>query len=202
MDNYKSKIKDVRAAIPVPMGEALQLLKKHEGDVDKAIAEAKVTNIASICSQTGCDEKEAAKVYKAEKYDLNRAISVIRENIYDRNYKPIDKVTREGIKAAMDWMHIASSKDFVTALDYQKLTLVIDILHNISSLKDMSIALQEAKRVRDILLTNENEMTNEEFIKQNTILDVHPASVRGIEMYKMKETVMKEELLRHLRNLH
>lgn len=202
MDNYKSKIKDVRAAIPVPMSEALQLLKKHEGDADKAIAEAKAINIASICTQTGCGEKEAAKVYKAEKYDLNRTISVIREKIYDKNYRPIDGITREGIKAALDWMHIVSSKDFVTALDYQKLTPAIDTLHKIASLKDMSVALQEAKRVRDILLANENEMTNEEFIKQNTILDVHPASVRGIEMYRMKETVMKEELLRHFRNLH
>ena len=201
MDNYKSKIKDVREAIPVPMSEALQLLKKHNGDVSKSIAEAKATNIAFICEKTGCDQKEAEKVYQAEKYDLNRTISIIREDIYDKNYQQIEGVSKEDIRVVMDWMYIASSKDYVTALDFQKLTTVINTLMRLPSLHDMSIALQESKRIRDILLTNENEMTNEEFIKQNTILDVHPASVKGIVVYKQKETTMKEELLRHLRNL-
>lgn len=201
MTDYKSKIKDIRNVIPVPMNEALELLTKYNGDVGRCIDEAKRNNINFICRQTGCTESEAAKVYEDEKYDLNRAVSSMREIIYDRHYKPIEGVTKESIRAVLDWMHIVTAKDFITALEYQRLTAVINTLQCIDSLREMSVVLHEAKRIRDILLADADNMTNEEFIRQNTILDVDPTVAKGVATFKLKETVMKEELLRHLRNL-
>lgn len=202
MTDYKSKIKDIRNIIPIPISEALSLLKKHDGDVEKSIAAAKEANLKLIVKETGCSDKEAAKVYEAEKYDLIRTISTIRENIYDRNYQPIDGITRKTMSTVLDWMNTIEKYDYLTALSYKELATVIASLKHLSERNaELLSTLQEAKRTRDILLADEDKMTAQEFVKQNTILDVHPASQKGVRAYNDRRTLLREEVLRHLRNL-
>lgn len=201
MKDYKDKIKKVRDAIPAPMSEVLKTLKENDGDVTKSIAIIKKRNIIHICQQTGCTEQEAIKEYNAEKYDLNRTISSIREKIYDRNYKPIKGVTCDNIRSILDWMYTVDKYDFISALSFDKLNIVIDTLSAIPTLAEVASKIKEAQKAKDIILAGEQHMSNEEFIKQNTILDVHPACIEGSEYYRLKHTIINEEVLRHLRNL-
>lgn len=202
MTDYKSKIKDIRNIIPIPISEALNLLKKYEGDVEKCIATAKEANLELIVKETGCSREEAEKMYETEKYDLIRTISAIREDIYDRNYQPVDGITRKAMSAVLEWMNIVEKDDYLTALSYKDLTIVIAALKHLSQRhSEILSTLQEARRTRDILLTDEDKMTTQEFVKQNTILDVHPASLKGIAAYNTRKTLLREEVLRHLRNL-
>lgn len=201
MKDYKDKIKKVRDAIPAPMSEVLKTLKENDGDVTESIAIIKKRNIIHICQQTGCTEQEAIKEYNAEKYDLNRTISSIREKIYDRSYKPIKGVTCDNIRSILDWMHTVDKYDFISALSFDKLNIVIDTLSAIPTLAEVASKIKEAQKAKDIILAGEQHMSNEEFIKQNTILDVHPACIEGSEYYRLKHTIINEEVLRHLRNL-
>lgn len=201
MKDYKDKIKKVRDAIPAPMSEVLKTLKENDGDVTESIAIIKKRNIIHICQQTGCTEQEAIKEYNTEKYDLNRTISSIREKIYDRSYKPIKGVTCDNIRSILDWMHTVDKYDFISALSFDKLNIVIDTLSAIPTLAEVASKIKEAQKAKDIILAGEQHMSNEEFIKQNTILDVHPACIEGSEYYRLKHTIINEEVLRHLRNL-
>lgn len=201
MKDYKDKIKKVRDIIPAPMSEVLKTLKENDGDVTKSIAIIKQRNIIHICQQTGCTEQEAAEEYHTEKYDLNRTISSIREKNYDRNYRLIEGVTRDNVRSVLDWMHTVDKYDFISALSFDRLDIVINTLSAIPTLTDVASKIKEAKKAKDIILAGEEHMSNEEFIKQNTILDVHPACIEGSEYYRLKHTIINEETLRHLRNL-
>ena len=197
------KIRELRKIVPVPMGEALQLLKSNEDDVEKCVYLFKAKSIKEICQLTGCDEKMANMYYEAEKYDFNRTVSSIREEIYDQNYQPIAGVTKDDLRIVMQWLGVIEAKDFGVSLDYSLLDKVIKILLLISSLADVGEAVAEAKKVKDTIFDGyTDDMSMAEFVRRHKCLDDEVCFQKADSIMRLRMTVIKEELVRHIRNLN
>lgn len=132
----KEKIIELRKILPIPMGEAIQMLKDNDNDVEKCVYLFKAKSIKEIQSLTGCDEEMANKYYEAEKYDFNRTISAIREDLFDKNYTLIEGVTKENISLIYQWLRLIEDKDFGLSLDFSYLNIVLDTLLLIPPLKE------------------------------------------------------------------
>lgn len=198
-----NKIKELRRIVPVPMHEALQLLKANDGDVEKCVYLFKAKSIKDICEQTGCDEQTAAEYYEAEKFDINRAISNIKEDIYDKNYQPIDGVTKENIGNILQWLRIVEAEDFGISLDYQLLDKALETLSLIPSLNDIATKVKAAKQAKDLIFEGYTDADSlEDFVRRHRKLDDDKDFIEANRIVSLGITVIKEELLRHVRNLN
>lgn len=196
------KIKELRKILPVPMGEALQMLKANDGDIEKCVYLFKAKSIKKISELTGCDEKTASDYYEAEKYDFNRAVSSIREDIYDRNYKQIEGVTKEAISNVLHWLRIIESEDFGVSLDYQLLDKALQTLRLIPFLSEIASAVEKAKQAKDLIFEGYKDTDSlDEFVRRHRKLDDSSDFQSAGRLLGLKKTVIKEELLRHSRNL-
>lgn len=200
--DIKTQIKELRKLAPIPISEALQMLKKYNGDVQLCADKFKESAISKICTETGCELAVASEYYKREKYDLNRSISMIREDLYDRNYKPIKGITPEGLSKVRIWIAFVEEKDFATALDYKELPEVVRTLLLIPSLKHFGIALQQARKIKDRIFDGySDDLSIDEFVRRNVKLD------DNVDFQKLYKTVtlsvipLIEELNRHRRNV-
>lgn len=199
--DFKSKIKELRTLVPVPISEAFTLLKANNRDVYKSAEQFKEKSIDYIILQTGCDKEIATAKYILEKYDINKAISSIREDEYDKNYKPIEDVTRAKLLKIREWFNIEKTEGFATSLQYTHIDSVIDTLSLIPSLKDIAIIIQKALDVRNTIFegySDNDPMT--EFIRRNVKLDNDPEYNKYWETFKSKTILLNEELTRHIRN--
>ncbi|WP_231496753.1 hypothetical protein [Prevotella sp. 10(H)] len=196
------KIKEVRKIIPIPMGEALRLLKENHGDVEKCVYLFKSKSVIEICELVGCNEETAAEFYEAEKYDFNRTVSTIREAIYDKNYVPIDGVTKEGIRNILQWLRIIETEDFGMSLDYQLLDKALETMSLIPALEKIANTVKEAKRAKEIIFDGYKDTDSlDEFVRRHSKLDDNEAFQKANKEMNLRLTIIKEELLRHMRNL-
>lgn len=202
MTDYKTQIKELRQIVPIPMSEALQMLKENNGDVKLCVKKFKAAAIAKICSETSCDKYTAEKYYEREKYDLNRTVSMIREDMYDLNYKPIGGITAEGLGKVRLWISFVEEKDFATALDYKELSEVIRSLLLIPSLKHFGIAVQQARKIKDSIFKGySDDLSIGEFVRRNVRLDDHLEFQKLYKSVTLSIIPLKEELNRHRRNM-
>ena len=207
MTDYKTQIKELRQIVPIPMSEALQMLKENNGDVKLCVEKFKAAAIAKICSETSCDKYTAEKYYEREKYDLNRTVSMIREDMYDLNYKPIGGITAEGLGKVRLWISFVEEKDFATALDYNCLlytsdAAVIRALLLIPSLKHFGIAVQQARKIKDSIFKGySDDLSIDEFVRRNVRLDDHLEFQKLYKSVTLSIIPLKEELNRHRRNM-
>lgn len=198
-----NKIKELRRIVPVPMHEALQLLKANDGDVEKCVYLFKAKSIKEICEQTGCDEQTAAEYYEAEKFDINRAVSNIKEDIYDKNYQPINGVTKENIGNILQWLRVVEAEDFGISLDYQLLDKALETLSLIPSLNDIATKVKAAKQAKDLIFEGYTDADSlEDFVRRHRKLDDDKDFIEANRIVSLGITVIKEELLRHVRNLN
>ena len=196
------KVKELRKILPVQMNEALQLLKDNDGDVQKSAHMFKANSIEQICEMTGCDEDVAYEYYEAEKFDFNRTVSSIREALYDINYKPIEGVTREGLSAVIQWMQIIDAEDFGVSLDYKSLDKAIQNMLLIPELRDVATILLKAKEAKNTIFEGYKDTDSlEEFVKRHRQLDDNENFQQADKIISLKTTLIKEEILRHARNL-
>lgn len=70
-------IKILRNRLSIPLTTAIELLKKHHGDVQMCEQGFHDENIRKIKEATDCDENTAAKSYKAFNFDITKAINDI-----------------------------------------------------------------------------------------------------------------------------
>lgn len=195
-------IKELRKAIPIPLTEAIELLKNNNSDIQKCIDIFKTNSIRIICELTGCDKSMASKYYESEKFDFNRTVSSIREDLYDKNYKPIDNITKEKLRQILQWINIAQSEDFGISLNYINMNIVIETIKLIPNLSDISALLEQAKKAKDVLFDGyDDNMPIEEFVRRNKKLDDNSSFQAANENIPLRLTIIKEELLRHLRNM-
>ena len=198
-----SKIKEFRKMVPVPMNEALELLKANDGDVEKCVYLFKAKSIKEICEQTGCDEHTAAEYYEAEKFDINRAISNIKEAIYDRNYQPIEGVTKENVGNVLQWLRVVEAEDFGLSLDYQLLDKALDTMSLLPSLHAIAVKIKGAKQAKDLIFEGYTDADSlEDFVRRHKKLDDNPDFIEANQIVSLRITVIKDELLRHVRNLN
>lgn len=198
-----NKIKELRKIVPVPMHEALLLLKANDGDVEKCVYLFKAKSIKEICEQTGCDEQTAAEYYEAEKFDINRAVSNIKEAIYDKNYQPIEGVTKESIGNILQWLRIVEAEDFGISLDYQLLDKALVTLSLIPPLNGIATKVKAAKQAKDLIFEGYTDADSlEDFVRRHRKLDDDKDFIEANRIVSLGITVIKEELLRHVRNLN
>ncbi|MDU1889752.1 MAG: hypothetical protein E6767_03600 [Dysgonomonas sp.] len=197
-----SQIKELRKLLPIPMNEAMQLLKDNNGDIEKSAKMFKANSIELICETTGCSEDTAYEYYEAEKFDFNRTVSSIREAIYDSNYSPIEGVTLEGLKMIREWIHIIDAEDFGVSLDYRSLKKAIDTLLLIPTLKDVGEIILKAKRAKDIIFEGYKDTDSlEEYVRRHRKLDDNEDFRLANKMIELRQTIIEEELFRHARNM-
>lgn len=200
--DIKTQIKELRKLVPVPISEALQMLKKYDGNVQLCADKFKESAISKICTETGCELLMALEYYEREKYDLNRTISMIKEDLYDQNYKLIDGTTPEGLSKVRTWIAFVEEKDFSTALDYKELSEVIQMLLLIPSLKHFGIAVQQARKIKSTIFDGySDDLSIDEFIRRNVRLDDNIDFQKLYKTVTLSITSLKDELNRHRRNV-
>lgn len=79
MDNETIKI--LRSKISIPLNEAIELLKRNNGDILLSEKDFHNKNIFEICKKTECDEETAIKEYQICNYDLTKVIERINKKL-------------------------------------------------------------------------------------------------------------------------
>ena len=201
--DLKAKVKELRTLVPVPISEAMNLLRSNHGDVFKSAEIFKEQSIDYIIQQTGAPREVVKARYILEKYDINRSISMIREDIFDRNYQPIENVTLENLNKVRLWIAFVEEKDFATSLDYKEIDTVVKTLESLPSLKEIAHAVKRAKRIKDEIFKGySDDLSIDEFVRRNVRLDDDTEFRKAYERINLSLIVMKEEVNRHRRNLH
>ncbi|SHF05686.1 hypothetical protein [Dysgonomonas macrotermitis] len=199
--DYKSKIKELRNLLPIPMSEAIQLLKDNDGDIQSCVEIFKKKTIDYISKEAGCNKKTAQKYYEREKFDINRTISMIREDIYDKNYKSIAEVTADRLSKVRSWIAFVEEKDFASALDYNEIQEVIQTLLLIPETKHFGIAIQRARKIKDTIFDKySDDLSIDEFIRRNVKLDDNDEFRKLFHSVTVSLAILKEEIIRHRRN--
>lgn len=184
------------------MAEALKLLKENDGDIKLCADIFKTKSIEYICLETGCSKEMAILFYEKEKFDLNRTISFIREELFDQNYKPINNITLDNLHKTRSWIAIVQEKDFVTSLDYIELTPVIQTLAAIPSLREVAMALKQAKKIKDSIFKGYTDnLSIDEFVRRNVRLDDDTEFQKAYNRISLSTTIIIDEINRHRRNL-
>lgn len=200
--DYKIKVKALREIMPVPIAEALKLLKENNGDIKLCAEIFKSKSIEYICKETGCIKDMATQFYEKEKFDLNRTISFIREELFDQSYKPISNITLESLNKTRSWIAIVQEKDFATSLDYTELTTVIQALMAIPSLREIGMALKQAKKIKDSIFKGySDDLSIDEFVRRNVKLDDDIEFQKAYQRISLSSTIIIDEINRHRRNL-
>ena len=197
-----NKVKELRQIVPIPANEALKLLKENDGDIEKCVYLFKAKSIRDICNQTGCDSAMANLYYEREKYDINRAVSFIRDELYDLNYHPIEGVTAEKVNTALEWLYIIRERDFAYSLSYKYLNIVIDVFSRIEFLQNAASLIEKAKAKRDIIFKGYSDaQPMKEFVRRHQKLDLDPDFREANRLIPLQLIVIAEELRRHFRHL-
>lgn len=198
----KEKILELRAQRPIPLMEAKQLLTDNEGDIEKCVLLYTAKAIRMIVEATGTDAATADRHYQAEKYDINLAISMIKEEMYDANYKAIAGVNKDSLSLIKEWIYILETKDFGYSLSYSNLTKAIEVINLIPELDNVVKMLINAKEDYDRVFEGYNDnMPLDEFVRRNRQLDDCPAFIEANSIIPLQIITIKQIISRHLRNV-
>ncbi|WP_101689980.1 hypothetical protein [Dysgonomonas massiliensis] len=198
----KEKILELRAQRPIPLMEAKQLLTDNEGDIEKCVLLYTAKAIRMIVEATGTDAATADRHYQAEKYDINLAISMIKEEMYDANYKAIAGVNKDSLSLIKEWIYILETKDFGYSLSYSNLTKAIEVMNLIPELDNVVKMLINAKEDYDRVFEGYNDnMPLDEFVRRNRQLDDCPAFIEANSIIPLQIITIKQIISRHLRNV-
>lgn len=196
-----NKVKELRTIVPVPVSEALKLLRDNDGDIETCVYRYKANSLKYICEQTGCDLAMANHYFEQEKYDINRAISFIRDELFDRNYTPIEGVTAEKLQLALNWLRLIETKDFAYSLTFSRLNEVIEVMSLLEPLRETAEILQKAKQAYDRIFEGyDDSLPIEEFVRRYQQLDHEVDFMNADYLIPLRRIVIAEELRRHLRN--
>ena len=198
-----NSIKSLRSAVPIPLQEAKQLLSANNGDVDKCITIYKDQLAKSIVDQTNCTLKEAKRVLEKEKFDINRALSNVVEDEYDKRYVPIEGVNEKTLLYAKDWLYIIEGKDFGVTLAYKNYDKFIEVFQKLDSISHLTNILVLAKKDYDQIFEGYTDsMPMEEFIRRNSLLDASPNFQKASKCVNLEIEKIKDELRRQWRNVN
>lgn len=90
-----TKIKELREKLSIPLNIAMELLNENDGDLVKCENEFHRNNINTICRIAECDEEVAEKHYRVCKYNVEKSIKKINEQLFFLTAtpdEPIDKI--------------------------------------------------------------------------------------------------------------
>lgn len=198
----KDKIIELRKMLPIPMGEAKQLLLDNDGDIETCVLLYVAKAIDIITEATGASKEVADKHYRKENFDINRAISCIKDEIYDANYQPIEGVDKASLQYAKDWIYAMETYDFGTSLRYKGLQQAIDVLKLIPELKEIAILLQKAKDKHDVIFDGyDDSLPLEDFVRRSSQLDDVVEFQLANQQIPLQVLYIKNEIGKHWRNV-
>ena len=188
--------------LPVPLMEAKKMLEDNDGDVETCVYLYMAKAIGEIANATGADREKAECHYRAENFDINRAISVIKDEIYDQNYQPIEGVNRASLQLVKDWIYLVETENFGYALAYPHLAEAIDTLLLIPNLEAVGTLMKIVKRNYDEIFKNYNDSQPlEEFVRLNRRLDDVPEFQQANTKVPLQILYIKNEISKHWRNV-
>lgn len=198
----KNKIAEFRKIVPVPMGEALVMLKENKGDIEKCVYLFKAKSIREICQQTDCDVSMATHYYEQEQYDMQKAISAIRDELFDRNYIPIDGLTASMIQTVYRWFDRIEETDLAAALDHAQLETVMTTFSLIPELQNLVEIVKNAKKGKDLIFAGYSDSAPlQDFVRRHAQMDDDPAFQELYTQINLRLTVIEKILSKHLRNI-
>lgn len=198
----KNKIIELRSILPIPLMEAKQLLEANDGDIETCVYLYKAKAIKQIIEATGCDSKKAEYHYQKEKFDINRAISMINDEIYDLNYKTIEGVDKTSLQFVKDWVYVMKTENFAYSLSYSYLRKAIETMFLIPKLEEVAKMLQKSKNIYDIIFEGYNDdKPLEEFVRLNRKLDDEIDFQVANTQIPLQVLFIKNEVSRHWRNV-
>lgn len=112
-------------------------------------------------------------------------------------------ITKENVRLVIQWLGLIEAKDFAFSLDYIHLDRALDTLALMPSLSEVASKVKKAKEAKsEIFEGYTDDQSLDEFVRRHKRLDDNSNFRSADAMVPLKITVMKEELLRHLRNLN
>ena len=75
----KEILKELRNKLPVTLKEAIELLKKNDGDIQACEEDFHRLKVLEICRETDCEVEKANRFYKKFNFDKEKAIRGINE---------------------------------------------------------------------------------------------------------------------------
>ncbi|MBO0950683.1 hypothetical protein [Fibrella forsythiae] len=150
---YAQQLRELRQRIPIPVGQAAQLLKQYEGDsaaVERAFLH---DTIQKIAQQTGRSLLEAEEAWQVCRADRLHAISYLNDKTADEQYVPSDSITPQTLALIDEWLALESYEGFDVALSF-KLDEFVAILNKIPSFEPVSNALLQARQRQQTVFAN------------------------------------------------
>jgi hypothetical protein len=170
---YLEELKFLRKRIPIAISQAVLLLEEHQGNTDIVQKIFKEQCIQEIIEATHCSWEIAEEAYRYTRYDITKAITLVIEDEFDKNYVFNPEITKEKLEIIRDWLN------WMTDYHYWKLPLSLEettiiVINLLTHLKDFD-------ELKNILISN-------------PILDE-----KVFSLYKDK---LDKTLSRHWRNLN
>ncbi|KOY84946.1 hypothetical protein AD998_01180 [bacterium 336/3] len=170
---YLEELKFLRKRIPIPISQAVSLLNEYQGNTDIIQKIFKEQCIQEIIEATDCSWEIAEEAYRYTRYDITKAITLVIEDEFDRNYVFHSEITKEKLEIVRDWLN------WMTDYHYWELPLSLTETTNI--VIDILTHLKDFDELKNIL-------------NSNPILDE-----KTFNLYKDK---LDKALSRHWRNLN
>jgi hypothetical protein len=200
--NYKDQVQELRRRVPIPIQEAILRLRLSQGDMDIVEKEFIEDCITTICEQTNASRELAFTHFKEQKQDVAKAISLIREEEYDRNYVQTPGLTKEKLALVEKWLVIEDQEGLAYALGYLHFDSVIDTLSHMTALVDLVKALktvnEQSQKIVDQYPNSDNIQS---YIKGVNKFKATADYKRCEQLLMEKGNILDRELSRHARNI-
>jgi DNA-directed RNA polymerase subunit F len=112
MDSQNIKI--LRNKISVPLNVAKKLLSENNNDIELSVQKFHKNNINTICRLAECDDTIAEKYYLVCKYDIEKTIKKIHEQLFYLTATPNQPIDKIGF---IIWAENDSLNDYATSRD-------------------------------------------------------------------------------------
>jgi hypothetical protein len=101
---YLEELKFLRKRIPIAISQAILLLNEYQGDTEIVQKICKEQCIQKIIETTHCTWQIAEEAYRYTCYDVDKAIILVVEDEFDRNYMAHPAITKEKLKIVRNWL--------------------------------------------------------------------------------------------------
>ena len=198
--DYLSKAKELRKKVPIPIMEAIDMLKKNDSDLALCEQIFKNNKILEICQQTGCSEAMAWQRFTDLRFDTAKTVRSIQEELYDRQYQKPIFLTREKLDMIYEWLKCENFEGLDAVLASENFETVIDVLRQMKNMTPLYKALVKAHE-RYIFYFEKHDLNVEEYVKRTNYLRMDKVYDECRKVFEMNIGIFERELERHDRNI-
>ena len=202
--DYLSSTKELRKKVPISITEAIDLLKKNDRNLVLCEQIFKDNRILEICQQTGCSEEMARQRFADLNFDTIKTIHSIREELYDKQYKKPNFLTREKLEIIYEWLNFENFEGLDVALASKNFETVIEVLKQMENMTPMYETLTRAHERYNLYFEKYFENFGgdvEEYIKRTNSLRKDKVYDDCRKNFEMNIEILERELERYNRNI-